>query len=192
TRTSIEGQILADFIVERLKDNPLDTPIEAEEELSDPWTLFTDRSSYVDGSKAGLILTNPEGTEFTYALRFRHDAIPRKSENTRQELQKVLNQTELKEKSINKAKVLVIVEEKGDTWMTPIYEYLTKETLPMEKEKVRFIRRKSRRYAVINRILYKKSYLGLWFRYVGPLQANYVLRDIHRGLAVCMPEQDSW
>ncbi|GJW50307.1 reverse transcriptase domain-containing protein [Tanacetum coccineum] len=44
-----------------------------EEELPDPWTLFTDGSSCVDGSGAGLILTNPEGAEFTYALRFRFD-----------------------------------------------------------------------------------------------------------------------
>nr|GFB42200.1 reverse transcriptase domain-containing protein [Tanacetum cinerariifolium] len=36
----------------------------------EPWTLFTDGSSCVDGSGAGLILTNPEGVEFTYALRF--------------------------------------------------------------------------------------------------------------------------
>nr|GEW51649.1 reverse transcriptase domain-containing protein [Tanacetum cinerariifolium] len=33
-------------------------------------TLFTDGSSCVDGSGAGLILINPEGVEFTYALRF--------------------------------------------------------------------------------------------------------------------------
>ncbi|GKC21011.1 reverse transcriptase domain-containing protein, partial [Tanacetum coccineum] len=30
--------------------------------------------SCTDGSGAGLILTNPEGMEFTYALRFRFDA----------------------------------------------------------------------------------------------------------------------
>nr|GEW46848.1 reverse transcriptase domain-containing protein [Tanacetum cinerariifolium] len=36
----------------------------------EPWTLFTDGSSCVDGSGARLILTNPEGIEFTYALRF--------------------------------------------------------------------------------------------------------------------------
>ncbi|GJR44692.1 hypothetical protein Tco_1312795 [Tanacetum coccineum] len=35
-RTSVKGQILADFIVERPKDDPLDTPMEAEEELPDP------------------------------------------------------------------------------------------------------------------------------------------------------------
>ncbi|GKF24073.1 reverse transcriptase domain-containing protein, partial [Tanacetum coccineum] len=33
-------------------------------------TLFTNGSSCVDGSGAGLILKSPEGTEFTYALRF--------------------------------------------------------------------------------------------------------------------------
>ncbi|GJT50083.1 reverse transcriptase domain-containing protein, partial [Tanacetum coccineum] len=38
--------------------------------IHEPWTLFTDGSSCVDGSGAGLILTSPEGTEFTYALRF--------------------------------------------------------------------------------------------------------------------------
>nr|GEU88915.1 reverse transcriptase domain-containing protein [Tanacetum cinerariifolium] len=33
-------------------------------------TLFIDGSSCLEGSGAGLILTNPEGVEFTYALRF--------------------------------------------------------------------------------------------------------------------------
>ncbi|GKD17145.1 reverse transcriptase domain-containing protein [Tanacetum coccineum] len=88
---------------------------------------------------------------------------------------------ELKKKSINKAEVLAVVEKDGDTWMTPIYNYLTKETLPAEKEKVRAVRRKSRRYAVINKDLYKKSYLGPWLWCVGTLQANYVLREIHEG-----------
>nr|GFC48224.1 reverse transcriptase domain-containing protein [Tanacetum cinerariifolium] len=33
-------------------------------------TLFIDGSSCLEGSGAGLILTNPEGIEFIYALRF--------------------------------------------------------------------------------------------------------------------------
>nr|GEY14709.1 reverse transcriptase domain-containing protein [Tanacetum cinerariifolium] len=40
---------------------------------------------------------------------------------------------ELKEKSINELKVLAVVEEEWDTWMTSIYEYLTEETLPAEE-----------------------------------------------------------
>ncbi|GJY81216.1 reverse transcriptase domain-containing protein [Tanacetum coccineum] len=65
--------------------------------------------------------------------------------------------------------------------MTPIYNYLMEETLFAEKEKARAVRRKPRPYAVINGVIYKKSYLGAWLRYVGQLQENYVLREIHEG-----------
>ncbi|GJS33524.1 reverse transcriptase domain-containing protein [Tanacetum coccineum] len=74
TENIIKGQILADFIVERPEDDILDTPLEEGETLPGPWVLFTDGSSCVDGSRAGLIITNPEGMKFTYALRFRFDA----------------------------------------------------------------------------------------------------------------------
>ncbi|GJX76668.1 reverse transcriptase domain-containing protein [Tanacetum coccineum] len=74
----VKGKILADFIVERLEEESQDTLMEAEEELPEPWILFTDGSSYTDGSGAGLILINLEGMEFTYALRFRFDAIKTK------------------------------------------------------------------------------------------------------------------
>nr|GEY92549.1 putative reverse transcriptase domain-containing protein [Tanacetum cinerariifolium] len=71
-RTSIKGQILADFLNETPSNDLQSTSVaEAQEE---PWTLFTDGSSCVDGSGAGLILTNPDGIEFTYALRFQFAA----------------------------------------------------------------------------------------------------------------------
>ncbi|GJU11861.1 reverse transcriptase domain-containing protein [Tanacetum coccineum] len=79
-RVSVKGQILADFIIEQPEENFLDTLIEVEEELPEPWILFTDGSSCTDGSRAGLILTNPEGMEFTYALRFRFDATNNEAE----------------------------------------------------------------------------------------------------------------
>nr|GEW52146.1 reverse transcriptase domain-containing protein [Tanacetum cinerariifolium] len=65
--------------------------------------------------------------------------------------------------------------------MTPFYEYLTEGVLPAKKKKARTVRRKAGRYAVISEVLYKKSFLGPWLRCVGPLQANYVLREIHEG-----------
>ncbi|GJY74499.1 reverse transcriptase domain-containing protein [Tanacetum coccineum] len=68
------------FIVERPEEDSLDTPMEIEEELSGPWILFTDGSSCADGSGARLILTNPEGTEFTHALRFRFEATNNEAE----------------------------------------------------------------------------------------------------------------
>ncbi|GJR31759.1 reverse transcriptase domain-containing protein [Tanacetum coccineum] len=79
-RISIKGQILADFIVERLEDNSLATPMDVEEKLPDPQTLFTDESSCIDGSRAGLIFTNSKGMKFTYALRFRFNATNNEAE----------------------------------------------------------------------------------------------------------------
>ncbi|GJV12438.1 reverse transcriptase domain-containing protein [Tanacetum coccineum] len=261
-RTAIKGQILADFIVERPEEESPDELMAEPEVLPEPWTLFTDGSSCVDGSGAGLILINPEGTEFTYAMRFRFEAtnneaeyealiaglriaeqmgvknlqanvdsrlvanqvngfytakesgmvqylnkvktlaksfkefsikqIPRSENKKADALSKIASTSfahlnkqvlveELKEKSINEKEILDIVEEEGNTWMTPICEYLTKEILPEDKKKARAVRRKAVRYAMINGTLYKKSFLGPWLRCVGPLQANYVLREIHEG-----------
>nr|GEW72574.1 reverse transcriptase domain-containing protein [Tanacetum cinerariifolium] len=63
-----------------LEEDSSDTLIEIEEELHKPWILYTDGSSCMDGFGAGLILTNPEGMEFTYALRFRLAARNNKAE----------------------------------------------------------------------------------------------------------------
>ncbi|GJV91727.1 reverse transcriptase domain-containing protein [Tanacetum coccineum] len=79
-RKSVKGQILADFIVERPEDDVSDTPMEEREELPDPWVLFTNGSSCIDGSGAGLIITNTEGMEFTHALRFRFNATNNEAE----------------------------------------------------------------------------------------------------------------
>nr|GEU55627.1 hypothetical protein [Tanacetum cinerariifolium] len=172
-QTSVKGKILADFIVERSKKDSLVTTMEVEEELSELWTLFTDGSSCVDGSGAGLILTSPEGTKFTYVMRFRFDAtnneaeyealiaikqVPRSENKKADALNKIASTNfahltkqvlveEVSEKSIDEAKVLAVVVEEGDTWMNPIYNYLTEETLPAKKEKAKAIRRKSGRYA---------------------------------------------
>ncbi|GJS20291.1 reverse transcriptase domain-containing protein [Tanacetum coccineum] len=109
------------------------------------------------------------------------DALSKIASTSFAHLSKQVLVEELKEKSISEVEVLTVVEEERDTWMTPIYKYLAKETLPADMKKARPIRRKSWRFAVINGILYKKSFLGLWLRCVGLLQANYVLREIHEG-----------
>ncbi|GKF33510.1 reverse transcriptase domain-containing protein [Tanacetum coccineum] len=71
-RTSVKGQILADFLLEKPDENLPKTP--AADIPQEPWTLFIDGSSCIDGSSAGLILTSPKGTELTYALRFQFTA----------------------------------------------------------------------------------------------------------------------
>nr|GEY16617.1 reverse transcriptase domain-containing protein [Tanacetum cinerariifolium] len=71
-RTSIKGQILPDFLNEMPSN--ASQGVSVAETQEEPWTLFTDGSSCVDGSGAGLILTNPDRLEFTYALRFQFAA----------------------------------------------------------------------------------------------------------------------
>ncbi|GKD08652.1 reverse transcriptase domain-containing protein [Tanacetum coccineum] len=177
--------------------------------------LFGD-TQRTDGPGARLILINPEGMEFTYALRFRFDATNNKAEyealiaglriveqmgvkNLQANVDSRLVANQVNEKYVAKevdmirylekvqiltsseVEILAVVEEERDTWMTPIFEYLIEETLPADVKKARAVRRKSQRFAVINETLYKKSFLGSWLRCVGPLQANYVLREIHEG-----------
>ncbi|GJZ37796.1 reverse transcriptase domain-containing protein [Tanacetum coccineum] len=70
--TDKPGWNLVYFLIEKPDEAPPDTLVV--ETPQEPWTLFTDGSSCVDGSGAGLILTSPDGTEFTYALRFQFTA----------------------------------------------------------------------------------------------------------------------
>ncbi|GJT89273.1 hypothetical protein Tco_1070990 [Tanacetum coccineum] len=81
----------------------------------------------------------------------------------------------LKENSICEKEILVVVEEEGYTWMTPLFDYLTKGTLPTKAKKARAVKIMSRQYAVIGGVLYRNSFLELWLRCVGPLQENYVI-----------------
>ncbi|GKA46440.1 reverse transcriptase domain-containing protein, partial [Tanacetum coccineum] len=259
-RTSVKGQILADFLVEKPDEAPPDTSVV--ETPQEPWTLFTDGSSCVDGSGAGLILTSPEGTEFTYALRFQFTAsnneaeyealiaglriaaqmgvrnvhvsvdsklvanqvlgtyvakeenmikylekakslvsgfanfsisqVPRSKNKKADALSKIASTSfahlskqvlveVLKEKSIQEREVATVVEEDGPTWMTPIMEYLKDGTLPDDRKEASKLRIKARQYELLEGVLYRRSFLKPWLRCVGPLQADYVIREIHEG-----------
>ncbi|GKB99156.1 reverse transcriptase domain-containing protein [Tanacetum coccineum] len=54
-------------------------------------------------------------------------------------------------------------------------------TLPAKAKKARAIKIKARQYVIIGGVLYRKSFLKPWLRCVGPLQAEYVVREIHEG-----------
>nr|GFA28118.1 reverse transcriptase domain-containing protein [Tanacetum cinerariifolium] len=51
----------ADFIAKKLDEEGPSMEVQAEEAMPEPWTLFTDGSSCLEGSRAGLILTSSEG-----------------------------------------------------------------------------------------------------------------------------------
>ncbi|GJV40472.1 reverse transcriptase domain-containing protein [Tanacetum coccineum] len=261
-RLSAKGQILADFILERLEEEFLDTLMEVEEELPEPWIMFDatkNEAGYealIDGLRIAeqmgvknlqanvdsrLVANQVNGTyivkeadmirylekvrtltssfkEFSIRQVPRYIAkeadmirnlekvrtltssfkefsirqVPRSENKKADALSKIASTSfahlskqvlvnELKEKSICKVEILAVVVEEGDTWMTPIFKYLTEETLPADVKEARAVRHKSQRFVIINETLYKNTFLGPWLRCVGSLQANYVLREIHEG-----------
>ena len=63
-KTTIKGQVLADFVMEFISI----------------WKLSVDGASNAQGSGAGLILTSPEGIDIEYTLRFGFQASNNKAE----------------------------------------------------------------------------------------------------------------
>nr|GEY04604.1 hypothetical protein [Tanacetum cinerariifolium] len=73
----------------------------------------------------------------------------------------------LETKSITGKEVTAVIDEEG--------------TLPEDEKEARKIRLKARQYELMEGILYKRSFLTPWLRCVGPLQAEYVMKEIHEG-----------
>nr|GEW83012.1 reverse transcriptase domain-containing protein [Tanacetum cinerariifolium] len=116
----------------------------AVETQEEPWTLFTDGSSCVDGSGAGLILTTPRGAEFTYALRFQFTA-----SNNEAEYEALVLVEVLENKSIKEKEVTTVIEEDGPTWMTQLVDYLKEGTLLGDEKEARKLRLKARQYELL-------------------------------------------
>nr|GEV51482.1 reverse transcriptase domain-containing protein [Tanacetum cinerariifolium] len=87
----------------------------------------------------------------------------------------------LDSKSITGKEVTALIEEECLTWMTELVNYLKEGTLPADKKEARKIRLKACQYELIEGILDKRSFLTPWLRCVGPLQAEYVIKEIHEG-----------
>ncbi|GJS62234.1 reverse transcriptase domain-containing protein [Tanacetum coccineum] len=87
----------------------------------------------------------------------------------------------LNERSVEAQEVNMVVEEEGPTWMTPIRNYLEKGKLPEDPVDARTLMEKIGNYTMEDGVLYRKSYLVPLMRCVGPLQANYVIREVHMG-----------
>ncbi|GJZ72810.1 reverse transcriptase domain-containing protein [Tanacetum coccineum] len=87
----------------------------------------------------------------------------------------------LNERFIDAKEINAFVKEEGDNWMTPIIKCLEEGIWPKERNEALCLRVKIHQYVMEEGVLFKKSYLMPMLRCVGPLQANYVIREIHMG-----------
>ncbi|GKB53139.1 reverse transcriptase domain-containing protein [Tanacetum coccineum] len=176
---SIKGQILANFLAET-------SPTEREEEKNgeakrkepepeNTWKLFTDGASSSDGSGAGLMLVNPKGKEYTYALSYSIKHIKREQNKKAYALSKLASMTfsklvkevlveVIQTKSVAEKEITDVIKEDEDRWMVPIREYLKEEILPKDPQKARKLRIKDSLYMMIEERLYRRSYMSPWLR----------------------------
>nr|GEV03721.1 reverse transcriptase domain-containing protein [Tanacetum cinerariifolium] len=104
------------------------------ETQQEPWTLFTDGSSCVDGADGSVKYTLPQ------SKNKKADALSKIVSTSFAYLSKQVLLEILKEKSIQEKEVTTVVEEDGLTWMTPIMEYLKERTLPIDRKEARKLR----------------------------------------------------
>ncbi|GJY32392.1 reverse transcriptase domain-containing protein [Tanacetum coccineum] len=95
---------------------------------------------------------------------------------SKEALIEVLNKYSAEAQEVN-----MVVEEEGPTWMTLIRNYLEEGKLPEDPADARTLMEKIGNYTIEDGVLYRKSYLVSLMRCVGPLQANYVIREVHMG-----------
>ncbi|GKC22342.1 reverse transcriptase domain-containing protein [Tanacetum coccineum] len=192
--------ILADFLIEKPDEEPPDTPrgTEFTYALRFQFTASNNEAEY-EALIAGLWIAAQMGVHNVNAkslisgfANFSISQVPRSKNNKADALSKIASTSfahlskqvlveVLKEKSIQEEEVATVVEEEGPTWMTPIIEYLKYRTLPDDRKEASKLRIKARQYELLEGVLYRRSFLKPWLKCVGPLQANYVIREIHEG-----------
>ncbi|KAK3032618.1 hypothetical protein RJ639_036578 [Escallonia herrerae] len=67
-------------------------------------------------------------------------------------------------------------------WMDRIIKYLSTGELPSERHEARNLRVKTARYALVEGILYKKSFSLPYLRCLRPSESLYALQEVHEGI----------
>ena len=66
--------------------------------------------------------------------------------------------------------------------MTPVVRYLKEGWLLEDKTEVRKIQIRVARFIIIDDVLYRRGYSLLYLRCANSKEADYVLREIHKGI----------
>ncbi|GJX58690.1 reverse transcriptase domain-containing protein [Tanacetum coccineum] len=198
-RTAVKGQVLSDFINEVLVGaKKLEICSLAGEGDLKGWTLYTDGASILKGVGAGLVLIDPSGTEYTYAIRLTFPSTNNKAEyeallaGLRIAWKIKVQALDVKVDSklvacqmngeivANAQEVSTIVEEEEDNWMTLIIRCLEEGVWPKDENKARALRMKISQYVMEDGVLFKKSYLSPMLSKIrGSMRQGYYWPTMH-------------
>nr|GEX24077.1 hypothetical protein [Tanacetum cinerariifolium] len=135
----------------------------------EPWTLFTDGSSCMDGSAeyealvAGLRIAAQMGVK-NVQVNVDSKLVANQvlgtyvAKEDNMVLVKVLENKFIKEKE-----VAAVIEEDGPTWMTQLVDYLKECVLPEDKKEARKLRLKTRQYELMEGVVAKAIRLGYYW-----------------------------
>ncbi|GJW29235.1 reverse transcriptase domain-containing protein [Tanacetum coccineum] len=141
-------EIPKDFQIEvPLEDNKKEAEEKADTkptkaELSCEWKLFTDEAASSDGSGAGLMLIDPR--EKNILMPYASDL---KQQTTKQNTKHYW--PVLPKRSIEEKEIIQVETKEGESWMTPIHEYLVNGLLPEDPKESKKIRVKAPQYKLI-------------------------------------------
>ncbi|XP_075479357.1 uncharacterized protein LOC142520238 [Primulina tabacum] len=68
-----------------------------------------------------------------------------------------------------------------DSWMTSLIKFIVNNELPEDKVQAQKIKRQALRFALLNNILYRRSFEGPILKCLPVGEVDYVLREIHEG-----------
>ncbi|GKV38865.1 hypothetical protein SLEP1_g46725 [Rubroshorea leprosula] len=89
----------------------------------------------------------------------------------------------LEEPSFMKPRVMEISSDPGTpSWTDPILSFLRDGVVPEDKQEAMKLRRKASRYALVDGVLYKRSFSLPLLRCLNPYEAEYALREVHEGV----------
>ncbi|KAK3012582.1 hypothetical protein RJ639_009731 [Escallonia herrerae] len=175
--TAIKAQALADFIVECT--SPEDPP----QLLSRDYEARDERMAQY------LELVKTSASNFK---NFTIHQIPR-DQNTQADTLSRLASAEvtdvrrsvylefLKKRSISSQNEIGIID-KEPCWMDMIIKYMSTGELPSERQKAKNLRVKAARYALVDGILYKKSFSLPYLKCLCPSESLYALQEVHEGI----------
>ncbi|XP_074346349.1 uncharacterized protein LOC141685126 [Apium graveolens] len=87
-----------------------------------------------------------------------------------------------KQPSIFQAEAMEVDVQKEESLVTPILDYITKGTLPADKDEARRIKYKAARYVIYNENLYKRGFNRPLLRCVTGNECDYIMREVDEGI----------
>uniref|UniRef100_A0A2N9I6U4 RNA-directed DNA polymerase n=1 Tax=Fagus sylvatica TaxID=28930 RepID=A0A2N9I6U4_FAGSY len=196
-RQAIKAQALADFIAEFTVNE--DEP--SEEKPDEEWEIEIDGSSVKGAGGVGIVFKTPEGHLLKHStrlqLKIRSDSqlivgqVNGEYEAREDRMTKYLKLVKRSHKVTSTSKSntrQAILEEElspinvSNSWMTPIINYLEDETLPTDPVEARKLKVRCTRFALIQGILYKRSFSLPYLRCLDKAEADYVMREVHEGI----------